>query len=136
MIVILTDISTRAHAVGVQYRKIVPLTSTFLGFPLKLGAKFADDLNVACFGLFGGLVLDKCPNPHCAVCRIAHRYQLTPREVQVIALLGLKNKAMARALGCSTKTVAKHVEHISRKTGAESKLEIGVWAISKGLVRV
>jgi DNA-binding NarL/FixJ family response regulator len=79
---------------------------------------------------------DKCTNPHCAVCRIAHRYQLTPREVQVIALLGLRNKAMARALGCSAKTVAKHVEHISRKTGAESKLAIGIWAIAKGLVRV
>jgi DNA-binding NarL/FixJ family response regulator len=56
--------------------------------------------------------------------------------VQVIALLGLTNKAMARALGCSAKTVAKHVEHISRKTGAESKLAIGIWAISKGLVRM
>jgi DNA-binding NarL/FixJ family response regulator len=82
------------------------------------------------------LLLDQCLNPECAVCRIAHRYQLTPREVQVIALLGLTNKAMARALGCSAKTVAKHVEHISRKTGAESKLAIGIWAISKGLVRM
>ena len=82
------------------------------------------------------MALDKCTNPHCAVCRIAQRYQLTPREVQVIALLGLKNKAMARALGCSAKTVAKHVEHIGRKTGAESKLAIGLWAIAEGLLRI
>jgi DNA-binding NarL/FixJ family response regulator len=82
------------------------------------------------------MTVDKCPNPHCAVCRIADRYQLTPRGVQVIALLGLRNKAMARALGCSAKTVAKHVEHISRKTGAEGKLAIGIWAVAKGLVRI
>ena len=80
--------------------------------------------------------LDKCTKARCAVCRIAQRYHLTPREVQVIALLGLRNKAMAQVLGCSTKTVAKHVEHISVKTGAETKLAIGLWAIAKGMVRI
>jgi DNA-binding NarL/FixJ family response regulator len=78
----------------------------------------------------------RCKRPTCDVCRIARRYHLTPREVQVIALLGLKNKAMARVLGCSAKTVAKHVEHICAKTGGESKLGIGLWAIAKGMIRV
>jgi DNA-binding CsgD family transcriptional regulator len=79
---------------------------------------------------------EECKIQNCVVCRVARRYRLTPREVQVIALLSLTNKAMARVLGCSIKTVAKHVEHISAKTGAENKLGIGLWAIAKGMVRI
>ncbi len=82
------------------------------------------------------MAAQSCTRPTCDVCRIARRYRLTPREVQVIALLKLKNKAMARALGCSTKTVAKHVEHICAKTGGESKLGIALWAVAKGMIRV
>jgi DNA-binding CsgD family transcriptional regulator len=81
------------------------------------------------------MVREECKNQNCVVCRVARKYRLTPREVQVIALLSLTNKAMARVLGCSIKTVAKHVEHISAKTGAENKLGIGLWAVAKGMVR-
>jgi DNA-binding NarL/FixJ family response regulator len=54
----------------------------------------------------------------------------------VIALLRLTNKGIARVLRCSSRTVAKHVQHISAKTGADNKLGIGLWAVAKGLVRM
>jgi DNA-binding NarL/FixJ family response regulator len=82
------------------------------------------------------MMVTKCLSRPCRVCQLARRYRLTPREVQVIALLGLKNKAMANALGCSVKTVAKHIEHISVKTGADNKLGIGLWAVARGMLRI
>jgi DNA-binding NarL/FixJ family response regulator len=87
-------------------------------------------------GSVGEDTADNCPSMSCPVCQLARLYRLTPREVQVIALLGLKNKAIARVLGCSSRTVAKHVQHISEKTGAENKLQIGLWAVAKGMVRI
>jgi DNA-binding NarL/FixJ family response regulator len=71
----------------------------------------------------------------CPVCQLARRYRLTPTEVQVIAFVRLKNKAIARVPGRSSKTVDRHVRRISGKTGAENKLQIGL-AIAKGMVRI
>jgi DNA-binding NarL/FixJ family response regulator len=82
------------------------------------------------------MTADKCPTISCPICQLARRYRLTPTEVQVIALLGLKNEAIARVLGCSSKTVDKHVRRICAKTGAENKVRIGLWAIAKGIVRI
>jgi DNA-binding NarL/FixJ family response regulator len=82
------------------------------------------------------MTTDKCPIKSCRVCQLARLYRLTPREVQVIALLGLTNKNIARVLGCSSKTVAKHVEHISAKTGADNKLGIGLWSVAKGMIQM
>lgn len=47
----------------------------------------------------------------------AHRGGLTDREVRVLELvaLGRTNRAIARALDVSPRTVAKHLEHIYRK---------------------
>jgi DNA-binding NarL/FixJ family response regulator len=80
--------------------------------------------------------MDNCLTMSCPVCQLAKQYRLTPREVQVIALLRLTNKGIARVLRCSSKTVAKHVQHISEKTGADNKLGIGLWAVAKGMLRV
>jgi DNA-binding NarL/FixJ family response regulator len=84
----------------------------------------------------GEQAAEDCPSISCPVCQLARLYRLTPTEVQVIALLGLKNKAIARVLGCSSKTVDRHVRRISAKTGAENKLRIGLWAIAKRMVRI
>jgi DNA-binding NarL/FixJ family response regulator len=82
------------------------------------------------------MTANRCLTRPCRVCQLARRYRLTPREVQVIALLGLKNKAIATVMGCAPRTVAKHIEHISSKTGGENKLGIRLWAIAKGMVRL
>jgi DNA-binding CsgD family transcriptional regulator len=46
--------------------------------------------------------------------------QLTPREAQIAELLrdGLTQRAIARRLGISRRTVEAHVAHIRAKTGA------------------
>lgn len=48
---------------------------------------------------------------------------LTPREVEVLryAEVGRTNVAVARALGISPRTVAKHLEHAYRKLGVSSR---------------
>jgi DNA-binding CsgD family transcriptional regulator len=48
---------------------------------------------------------------------------LTDREVQILQLVaaGRTNTAIARSLGVSPRTVAKHLEHIYRKLGVSSR---------------
>ena len=50
---------------------------------------------------------------------------LTGREVEVMAMLadGYSSTQMARLLGCSARTVDKHVEHIRLKLGVTSRLQ-------------
>ncbi|MEO5916190.1 MAG: helix-turn-helix transcriptional regulator [Luteolibacter sp.] len=51
------------------------------------------------------------------------RSLLTPREIQVVEWLGegKRNSEIAVILGCSPRTIDKHVENILRKTGAETR---------------
>ena len=58
---------------------------------------------------------------------------LTPREVEILALIGegLSNKEVARRLGISTHTVKFHLEAIFDKLDAGSRAE----AVAKGLRR-
>ncbi|HEY1004802.1 MAG TPA: helix-turn-helix transcriptional regulator [Streptosporangiaceae bacterium] len=53
---------------------------------------------------------------------------LTDREMQVLELvaLGGTNAAIARALGVSPRTIAKHLEHIYRKLGVASRAAAAV----------
>ncbi|MES2659397.1 MAG: LuxR C-terminal-related transcriptional regulator [Verrucomicrobiota bacterium] len=48
---------------------------------------------------------------------------LTPRETQVVSWLGegKRNSEIAVILGCSPRTIDKHVENILRKTGTETR---------------
>jgi len=61
---------------------------------------------------------------------------LTPREVEVLALLGegLANKTIAQRLGISERTAKFHVESILGKLGAESRSEAIVLAARRGLL--
>ena len=61
---------------------------------------------------------------------------LTPREVEVIALLreGRSTRAMADRLGPSPSTVRNHTQAILRKLGAHSRLEAVASATRRGLV--
>ncbi|MFF5288272.1 helix-turn-helix domain-containing protein [Paractinoplanes globisporus] len=57
---------------------------------------------------------------------------LTAREREVLGLLaeGMSNKQIAAALGISVRTVTVHVSNLLRKTGASSRTEAALWALS------
>jgi DNA-binding NarL/FixJ family response regulator len=59
---------------------------------------------------------------------------LTARERQVVLLVarGLANKAIARQLGISTRTVEAHLNHAFEKLGASSRTELVTVAVATG----
>jgi HD-GYP domain-containing protein (c-di-GMP phosphodiesterase class II) len=61
---------------------------------------------------------------------------LTAREVEVLVLLarGHANKAIARKLVVSPRTVSSHVEHIYTKLGVSSRAQATLFATQHGLV--
>lgn len=59
-----------------------------------------------------------CADPEC-VCQYFRR---VPE--------GMPNKQIARALGISVRTVTVHVSNLLRKTGASSRTEAVLWALS------
>lgn len=61
---------------------------------------------------------------------------LTPRETEILQLVivGYTNKAIARDIQISEKTVEFHLDHIYTKIGLRSRLMAGVWAIRHGLL--
>jgi DNA-binding CsgD family transcriptional regulator len=56
---------------------------------------------------------------------VADAYSLTAREQQIMRLLsqGLKALAIGRLLGCSPRTVAKHIEHAYAKLGSNNRVD-------------
>ncbi|MBI2873165.1 MAG: response regulator transcription factor [Chloroflexi bacterium] len=66
--------------------------------------------------------------------RVPQRRELTVRESEVLELMlqGLRNRAIAAALGISVKTVETHVEHILLKLEAASRTEAVLAAIKGG----
>ncbi|MBP2472152.1 non-specific serine/threonine protein kinase [Crossiella equi] len=59
---------------------------------------------------------------------------LTRRQVEVARLVagGKTNKEIASELSISPRTVAVHIDHILRKLGFSSRVQIGVWFASRG----
>jgi len=62
---------------------------------------------------------------------------LTPRELEVLRLLaeGLSNKAIAGALGISTRTINFHLDNLYAKLGVASRTEAAVYALRQGWAR-
>jgi DNA-binding CsgD family transcriptional regulator len=77
-----------------------------------------------------------CP-PGCRVCFLAQKYGLTPREVNLIALIssGRSSRAMSKILGLGITTIRESCRTIHRKIGTHSPLAIGLWAIREGMVK-
>jgi DNA-binding NarL/FixJ family response regulator len=60
---------------------------------------------------------------------------LTPRELEILQLVltGKTNKAIAREICISERTVEFHLDHIYTKIGARSRTMAGIWAIEQRL---
>lgn len=75
----------------------------------------------------------------CRVCEVAAQYGLTRTETYVLCLTaknGLSNRKISGVLGCLIGTVVNHNQNIHRKIGTGDRLEMALWAIAKGMVRV
>lgn len=65
-------------------------------------------------------------------------FGLTAQEMRIIRFIcdGTMSKDMATALGVTPGTVKKHMSHLCDKLGVSSRLEVAIFAFSKGLVSV
>lgn len=63
---------------------------------------------------------------------------LTPREVEVIAMIGkgLKSKAIAQEMFISEATVRHHLSSIYGKLGVDDRLNLVIYAYEKGLIQL
>jgi DNA-binding NarL/FixJ family response regulator len=61
----------------------------------------------------------------------AARHVLTPREVEVVALVarGLNNRQIADHLVISTRTADHHVANILSKLGLKTRTQVATWAL-------
>lgn len=73
-----------------------------------------------------------------AECPSSAPYELTDRELDVLTLLagGASNPEIAGSLFVTTKTVAKHVEHVLEKLGCASRTAAAARAAAEGVLRV
>jgi DNA-binding NarL/FixJ family response regulator len=67
--------------------------------------------------------------------KMASLSDLSPRELEILqfVIAGKANKAIAREMYISQKTVEFHLENIYTKIGVRTRLMAGVWAIRQGL---
>lgn len=70
--------------------------------------------------------------------RTMRQWHLTPRELEVLRLLGLGRdpRAIAKELGLSLHTCRDHVKRVLAKLGVHSQLEAVVVATRTGLIRL
>lgn len=61
---------------------------------------------------------------------------LTPDDIQLLSMLkaGLKDQAIARQLGTSTRTATRRVAAVLGKLGAQTRFQAGVRATARGLI--
>jgi DNA-binding NarL/FixJ family response regulator len=61
---------------------------------------------------------------------------LTPREMEILQLViaGYTNRAIARDIYISEKTVEFHLDHIYSKIGVRTRLMASVWAVQQGIL--
>jgi DNA-binding CsgD family transcriptional regulator len=65
------------------------------------------------------------------VARLTRRQQ----EVAMLIATGMSNAGIAERLVLTEGTVANHIEHILRRLGLQSRTQIAVWAVERGLYR-
>jgi two-component system, NarL family, nitrate/nitrite response regulator NarL len=67
----------------------------------------------------------------------ARRYDLTPRELEVVKAIvaGESNRDIADRFGISQQTVKHHLSSVFDKTGVSTRLELALLAIRQGIIR-
>ena len=70
------------------------------------------------------------PGRHCRSTHAAIPFTAREREVLGLLAEGMPNKQIAKVLGISVRTVTVHVSNLLRKTGASSRTEAALWALS------
>jgi len=93
----------------------------------------AEWLDLALRAVAGGLLVRApWPSPSAGFAAAAEESPLTPRETEVLTLIGqgMSNKAVARHLGISVHTVKFHLESLFERLGATNRAE----AVAKGLL--
>ncbi|AUI66048.1 MULTISPECIES: LuxR C-terminal-related transcriptional regulator [Glaesserella] len=62
-------------------------------------------------------------------------FEFSNRELEILTLVsaGLTNKEISAQLYISERTIEKHIEHLFKKTGIDSRTVLAVFAISKNL---
>src|SRR5438874_5031058 len=60
---------------------------------------------------------------------LLHSRALTKRELEVVDWIaaGKRNREIGKILGCSSRTVQKHVQHILEKLHLETRIAVCVW---------
>lgn len=65
----------------------------------------------------------------------AESSSLTPRELEVVEWIaeGKRNREIGEILGCSERTVQKHVQHILEKLHVETRTAVCLWCFERRL---
>jgi len=76
-------------------------------------------------GLFVGVLLERPPGGR-VFSRAAHKFALSPRELQTLAFLlpGATLAEIAKAMDITSSTVQDHIKHILEKTGSRNRAEM------------
>ena len=66
-----------------------------------------------------------------------HSRPLTKRELEVVEWIAAakRNREIGKILGCSSRTVQKHVQHILEKLHLETRIAVCIWWYERRLDR-
>lgn len=80
-----------------------------------------------------------CPNCKlCPQCMAAGQYRITRQELVIVRLLcdGTSTRDMVDQLHISDETLRRHLTNIFDKTGVDTRTQLVVFAVSKGLASI
>src|SRR5262249_28442920 len=109
------------------YRPALAAKHPIRGLPARRPAGRLDGIAV-------DAVLAAAGQPHGK--RIAGPAGLTPREIEVLALIarGVSTRQVAQQLSITPKTAETHIERIYAKTGASTRSTVTLFAMQHGLL--
>jgi DNA-binding NarL/FixJ family response regulator len=109
--------------------------TVFVNLQFGVSWVLATAAGVAVFGVgeSAGWLLKRSPR---SVPVTAGGHPLSPREVEVAVLIaqGLTSKEVGRSLLIERGTVDTHVQHIYNKLNIDSRPQLAVWLVERGLL--